>query len=110
MREIITLQQMDTLVLWVTLGGAPVGLFLGALVRGLFHRRQAAWQGLFLGLVASGIGLLWLFFRWTVRVDPVGEYVGLYRPGVLFLDALVFLALGLGLGWLWRKIRDRNET
>jgi len=110
MREIITLAQLDTLVLWITLAGAPVGLFLGALVKALCQRREAPWQGLFLGLVASGTGLLWLFFRWTVRVDPAREYVGLYRPGVLLLNVLVFLALGLALGWLWRWLGDRKES
>jgi hypothetical protein len=103
MHELVTLEQLNRLMLGVTLAGLPVGLIVGGLVRALGHRPRALAQGLFLGLTASAVGLLWLLFRWTVRLDPVNQYVGLYRPGVLAADVALFLALGVGLGWLWRK-------
>ena len=66
-------------------------------------RRRLLWQGLFLGLAGSGVGLLWLLYRWTVRIDAAQEYVGLYRPAVLAGDVALFVLVGVGLGWLWRK-------
>lgn len=103
MHELVTLEQMEGVIWAVMLAAAPLGLLGGALWAAVSRRRQRLWQGLFLGLVGSGVGLLWELYRWTVRIDPVREYVGLYRPAVLAADVALFVVIGVALGLAWRK-------
>jgi hypothetical protein len=96
MREIVTLEQFDGLLLLLAALGVPLGALGGLLLRRFP-------QGLALGLLGPLIYVAWLLFRWTVRLDPATHYVGLYRPIVLAADVALFLALGLALGLLYRR-------
>jgi hypothetical protein len=88
----------------VALAGLPLGAALGALAAAVTHQRFRLAQGLALGLLGPLAGLAWLLFSWTVRIDPATHYVGLYRPSVLALEVVVFLAAGVGLGLLYRRV------
>ena len=103
MHEIVTLDQFNRVMLVVAAAGLPLGAILGALLRRLR-------QGLALGLLGPLAGLAWLLFRWTVRIDPATHYVGLYRPGVLAADVVIFVALGIELGWLYRRAFTPKEA
>jgi hypothetical protein len=108
MHELVTLEQFNGVMRVVALAGLPLGAALGALLAALTRDRLRLAQGPALGLLGPLAGLAWLLFRWTVRIDPATHYVGLYRPGVLALDVVVFLAAGVGLGLLYRRVFRRS--
>jgi hypothetical protein len=102
MRQIITVDQFSPAVLMLAGALFLAGALAGALGAGLRHDRRWLRRGLALGLLGPLLGLAWLAFRWSVRIDPAARYVGLYRPGVIAAAALAFLAAGAGLGLLFR--------
>ncbi len=59
------------------------------------------------------MALAWPAYLWSVRIDPAARYVGLYRPGVIAADVLVFLGLGFSLGllfrWAWAPKEERED-
>jgi hypothetical protein len=108
MHELVTLEQFNWVIRLVALAGVPVGAALGALAAAATHQPRRLAQGLALGLLGPLAALAWLLFRWTVRLDPATHYVGLYRPGVLAVDVVLFLVAGVGLGWLYRRFFARE--
>jgi hypothetical protein len=91
-------------MLVVTVAGVPVGAAAGGLAAVVGRERRLFWRGTALGLLGPLAGVVWVLFRWTVRIDPTTHYVGLYRPGVIAADMVAFLATGVGLGWLYRRV------
>ena len=109
MREIVTLEQWDRVMLVVALAGVPLGALAGLALAAARRECRALGQSLALGLLGPLAGLAWLFFRWTVRLDPQTHFVGLYRPGVLAADVALFMAAGAGLGLLYRAVFAKKK-
>ena len=106
MTELVTTEQFSH---WLALAAA------GALVAGaVLGGARAAWRrqwrylgrGLAWGLLGPLAWLLWLAYRWAVRLDPQTEYVGLYRPGVILSLVVAALVLGSLVGWALRRGRE----
>lgn len=104
MHEIITLEQFGRALGALAMAGPLLGATVGGVVAWVGRRRQPFLRGLALGMLGPLLWLAWLLFRWTVRIDPETRYVGLYRPQVLIADVLIFVAAGIALGLLYRRI------
>ncbi len=104
MHEIITLEQFGRTMAVVAVAGLLLGAIVGAGIAWARRSRQPLLRGLALGSLGPLLWLAWLLFRWTVRIDPQTHYVGLYRPQVLIADVLIFVAAGIALGLLYRKV------
>lgn len=113
MRQLVTVDQFGPAV-WVAAGALLLAGTL-TIVLGTLRRPDRRWKWRGLALVAAGValGLAWPVFLWSVRIDPTARYVGLYRPGVIAADVLAFLAVGLGLGllfrWAWTLKEEKDN-
>lgn len=115
MREIIDEQTlelvMNALAVLGPVCGAMIGAIAGALKRNV---ARGAAQGFGIGCFGILNLILWRFYSWMVRYDPVTGYVGLHRVSVLLINVAVFIAVGVVIGLVWglvasRQARDRSK-
>ena len=103
--ELLELRQFDALMRAVAVVLPVLGVLLG-LAAGA--ARRAAGEGLKRGVALGLLGPLsyglWRLFAWLVRYDPQTGYCGLHRVGVLLLNVLLFVLVGMTLGVLYGRL------
>lgn len=101
MRELISEATADTIMLVIAFASPVVGM-IGGLVWGLLRKRL--WWGFCNGLLLGMLGVLnyglWRFHKYRMRFDPVSGYAGLHRVDVLIENLLVFIAIGILIGFI----------
>lgn len=103
MTELVTTEQVESVLgvlIWAgPLAGALVGIIVGSMrkcpLRGL-------WQGVAVGLLGPIINALWLLHSSMMRYDPQTGVAGLHRVSAHVISALIFIAIGLLLGVIYR--------
>jgi uncharacterized membrane protein YeaQ/YmgE (transglycosylase-associated protein family) len=100
MQELITPGQSDTLVLFATLFFALLG--------GVCGWRAVGKRGLVGAIPGVLILPLWMFHQWITRYDPQSGYFGLDKVKVLLMEVVLFVVLGVVLGWVWNTISRRD--
>jgi hypothetical protein len=100
MQELITPQQSDTLVLFAAL--------LFALLGGIAGWRAIGTRGLVGAIPGVLILPLWMFHKWITRYDPQSGYFGLDKVKVLLMEVVLFVVLGVVMGWVWNTISRRD--
>lgn len=108
LREIVSLQTVDTVMVYLAVIGPLLGLAIGALT-GSMRRALAAGlkRGFLFGLLGPIIAAAWWFYRYMVRYDPETGYVGLHRMSVFFWNVLIFAVTGAILGAVYALVRNR---
>ncbi len=105
MTELVTVEQADAVfraLIWVgPLLGALIGLAVGHLRERLLI---GLGQGFAVGLLGPVLFGMWSLYSHTVRFDPETGVAGLHRVSVHALNALIFIAVGLVLGILYRRL------
>ncbi|MFO7946411.1 MAG: hypothetical protein R6V19_06335 [Armatimonadota bacterium] len=108
MTEIVSLQTVDTVMVYLAVIGPLLGLAIGALVGSM---REALAPGLkrgfLFGLLGPILAAAWWFYRYMVRYDPETGYVGLHRMSVFFWNLLIFAVTGAILGAVYAMLRNR---
>jgi hypothetical protein len=102
MRELVSPQQSETLILVFTLLALMCGAAYGWKTLGA---RGAA----LLGFAGFLVYPLWRFHSYITRYDPQSGYFGLDKVRVLALEALLFIVLGAVIGTLWNKLMAHRE-
>ncbi len=108
MTEIVSLQTVDTVMVYLAVIGPLLGLAVGALVgsmRGMLTGGLK--RGLLFGLLGPVIAAAWWFYRYMVRYDPETGYVGLHKMSVFFWNLLIFAVTGAILGAAYALVRNR---
>lgn len=95
MSELITPAQSEMLIQITASALSLLGAGLGWKV---FGRR-----GVLLGAAGPLVYALWQFHKWMTRFDPHSGYFGLDRVWVFSLEVLLFVCLGVLLGFALRK-------
>ena len=96
LQELISPAQSNFLVLIASIALTVFGAGLGFWA--------ARGRGLIAALGGPLIFGLWQFHQWITRYDPQTGYFGLDKVWVLGLEIIVFVALGVVLGFLWNRI------
>lgn len=99
MQELISPAQSEKLVL--------IGALLLALWGAVAGYRALGTKGLLGALPGILVFPLWQLHKYVTRFDPQTGYFGLDKVKVLLGEAVLFVALGAALGWLWNKIGRR---
>ena len=105
MTELVTVEQADAFfraLIWV---GPLVGVIIG-LIAGYLRSRPLVGlgQGLAVGLLGPVLFGMWSLYSHTVRFDPETGVAGLHRVSVHALNALIFIAVGVVLGVIFRLL------
>ena len=110
MKELIDEQTVEHVMLALLVAGPLLGL-AGGLVWSLARRgalRLALGRGLCYGLAGPLVWALWRLFSWLTRFQPgptpEQDYYGLERVDILLLNVAIFVAVGVVLGLLWRRL------
>jgi len=103
MRELVTVEQAERVIVLLAIALPVLGLAAGALVGTLRHR---LWAGLALGLLCGLAGpAVWAM--WRAYNGVIGEY-GLDSVRGLLVNLALFvgvgLVVGLAVGMLWRRL------
>ncbi len=105
MTELVTVEQADAFfraLIWVgPLLGAVIGIVVGYLRR---RPLVGLGQGFAVGLLGPVIFAMWSLYSHTVRFDPETGGAGLHRVSVHALNALIFIAVGVVLGVIYRRL------
>lgn len=115
MQELVSVEQAESVLRWLVLGGPLLGAIVGALIGALRRRPQAvsregckigcgAWRGFAVGLLGPIIYLMWRLFSHLVRYDPETGEAGLHKVSVMALSALIFVVVGALLGAFYRRV------
>ncbi|HEX8465556.1 MAG TPA: hypothetical protein VF627_13140 [Abditibacterium sp.] len=96
LQELISPAQSNFLVLIASIALTVFGAGLGFWA--------ARGRGLIAALGGPLVFGLWQFHQWITRYDPNSGYFGLDKVWVLGLEIIVFVALGVVLGFLWNRI------
>lgn len=101
MQELISPAQSEKLV------------FIGALLLALWGA-GAGYRALGVkGLIGLVPGLLvwplWQLHKYVTRYDPQTGYFGLDKVKVLLGEAMLFIIIGVVLGWMWSKISNGKQ-
>lgn len=116
MKELIDEAVVEKAFLVIAIAGPLLGLAAGAVYASVKHQawRVGLVRGFALGLLGPLILGLWRLYSWLVRYqpapDPADDYFGLERVDILLLNIVIFVATGALLGWLIRRIRDRDAA
>ena len=101
MQELISPAQSEKIVLIGALLLALWGAFAGYRALGA-KGSIAAVPGIF-------VWALWQLHKYVTRFDPQTGYFGLDKVKVLLGEAVLFIALGAVMGWLWSKFQLTTE-
>ncbi|MGC9320418.1 MAG: hypothetical protein ACP5KN_20460 [Armatimonadota bacterium] len=107
MREIVTVEQVESVLVALAWGLPIAGLAIGAIVgrvRGRAGRGAAA--GLAFGMLGPIVWVMWLLYGYMVRYQPQTGRAGLHSVSVHALAALLFIVVGVLLGAAYRRIID----
>jgi len=109
MQELVSVEQAESVLRWLVLGGPLLGAIVGALVGALRSRDGCkigcgAWRGLAVGLLGPIIYLMWRLFGYLVRYNPETGEAGLHKVSVMALSALIFVVVGALLGAFYRRV------
>lgn len=105
MREIVEIGAVDAAVKLGAVAWLLVSLVAGLVVgaaRGAW--RASLVRALSLGAIGPVVGVLWLFYSHMVRYDPETGYFGLDKLWVLAVNAVIFVLVGGGFGYLIRRV------
>lgn len=108
MREIVTLEQVESVLVALAWGLPAAGLVFGAIVgrlRGRAGRGAAA--GLAFGMLGPIVWAMWLLYGYMVRYNPQTGRAGLHSVSVHALAALIFIVVGALLGAAYRRMIDQ---
>lgn len=105
MTELVTVEQADAFfraLIWV---GPLLGVVAG-IVAGYLRRRPLVGlgQGFAVGLLGPVVFAMWSLYSHTMRFDPETGVAGLHRASVHALNALIFIAIGVVLGVIYRRL------
>lgn len=102
MHELVTPQQ----------SGMGVLIASGALlvVGALWGFRKLGARGVLIGLAGPLLLGLWQGHKWLTRYDAQSGYFGLDKVNVLGLEIVIFVALGVTLGYCWNKFISRRDA
>lgn len=111
MRPLLTIEQFVgwlrvAAIVWTcacAAGGAAWGARKGAATRGLV-------RGLALGALGPVIWGAWHYYHWMIRYDPQTGYVGLHKVWVLVVNLVVFVVVGVLVGWGLRAVWERTAN
>lgn len=107
MQELVTLEQAETVLIALAWGLPIAGVVIGAVVGGLRGAwRRGAGAGLAFGLTGPIVWTLWRVYRGLVRYDPETGEAGLHSVSTHALAALIFVAVGVVLGVIYRRMFD----
>ncbi len=106
MRELITVEAFGRGLVIASAAWVVIGLAVTLVRRG---SPNALHRGLAWTMLGILVPALWALYSWMVRVDPDTGYVGLHRVSVFAASALVFIAVGIALGYLFARLY-RNNT
>lgn len=96
MQELISPELSERLV--------PLFALFLALAGGVLGWRAFGVRGL-VGLLGGPlVVLLWRFHVWITGYNPTSGQLGLDQVKILVLEVLMFVALGVGLGWFWARL------
>ena len=116
MKELIDERVVEQVIGAVALLGPVLGL-VGGFVSSRKHGRPVSWgltRGLGVGLLGTLVWVLWRLFSWLVRyqpaADPKHDYFGLERVDVLFLNIVIFVAVGAAVGYVIRRVREGDAA
>ena len=98
MQELISPAQSEKLVLVCALLLALWGAVAGF--------RALGPRGLVGALPGALIYPLWQMHKYLTRFDPTTGYFGLDKVKVLLGEVVLFVVLGVALGWAWSKISN----
>lgn len=109
MQELVSVEQAESVLRWLVLGGPLLGAIVGAVVGALRSRDGCkvgcgAWRGFAVGLLGPIIYLMWRLFSHLVRYNPETGEAGLHRVSVMALSALIFVVVGALLGAFYRRV------
>jgi hypothetical protein len=93
MEELISPAQSEKLVLMSAVAVTLIGAGWGYRVLGA--------RGLMAGLAGPLVFVLWQFHKYITRYDPASGYFGLDKVKILLLEVVLFIAVGVALGWIW---------
>ena len=101
MQELISSAQSEKLVF--------IGALLLALWGAIAGYRALGTKGL-IGLVPGLlVWPLWQLHKYVTRYDPQTGYFGLDKVKVLLGEAVLFIFMGVVLGWMWSKFQSNTE-
>ena len=110
MQELVTVEQAESVLRWLVLGGPLLGLIVGTLIGAARHRPACtAWRGFAVGLIGPVIYLMWRLFSYLVRYNPETGEAGLHKVSVMLLSALIFVVVGALLGVFYRRVVFPDE-
>lgn len=116
MTELITVEQAETAVRALIWLGPLLGALVG-LIAGLARKcpTLGLWQGVAVGLLGPVVYGMWRYYDWMVRYNPETGEAGLHRIRVHAVNGLVFIALGVALGviyrrWVFRECEDAPQA
>jgi len=116
MRELIDEATVERIFAVLAVAGPVVGLAAGAAWSAIKKAspKVGLVRGLSIGLLGPLVLVLWRLFSWLVRYqpapDPANDYFGLERVDVLLLNGVIFIAVGVAIGLLVRKVRAMDAA
>lgn len=105
MTELVTAEQADAVFLTLAWVGPLLGALIG-LMFGYFRRclTVGLWQGVAVGLLGPIVNALWLLHGALMAYDPQTGVAGLHRVSAHLISAVIFIAVGLVLGMVYRRL------
>ena len=118
MQELVTVEQAGAVIGVLAWAGPIAGLIVGLIAGAAGGKAgRGAWQGLAVGMLGPVIWGLWLVYSQLVRYNPETGRAGLHSTATLALSALIFIAVGIGLGSFYGRLvfpprpeEDRGES
>lgn len=96
MQELVSIEAIERWFAWMALAGPPIGLLFGGLIgRRLGDARRSAVRGLLVGLLGPANWLLWRMY------SALTDHCGLDSVTNLLVNLTIFLAIGLGTGFVY---------
>lgn len=100
MRELISESTADIVMMIIAVASPIAGILIGAIWG--FLRKRIFWglcNGFLLGVLGILNFALWHFHKYRMRFDPKTGYVGLHRVDVLLENLLIFVLIGVVIGF-----------